>query len=103
MIHLCIRYVIDPRKLQDFEQYARRLPPLIHRCGGDLTGYYLPTRFAGPTNVALALIAFPSLAAYEKYRQALGNDADATDALARAEASGCILVEDRSILQRVPE
>ncbi len=64
MITLSIRYTIDPRKRSDFEQYARALCGIIPRCGGDLVGYWLPTKFAGPTNLALALIDFPSLAAY---------------------------------------
>jgi len=50
----------------------------------------------------LALIDFPSLAAYEQYREALMADNEALDNVARAEKSGCILNEDRSFLQRVP-
>ena len=101
MIVLCIRYVIDPHKYRDFEEYARHWPEPVRRCGGELIGYYLPTKLAGPTNVALALIGFPDLAAYERYRQALMADGDATANIARAEKSGCILVEERSFLQCV--
>ena len=68
MITLCIRYTLDISKLADFEDYARRFPEPIERCGGKLVGYYLPTKIAGPTNFALALIDFPTLAAYEIYR-----------------------------------
>ena len=32
MITLCIRYTIDPQKLKDFVQYARRWPESIRRC-----------------------------------------------------------------------
>ena len=71
MITLSIRYTIDARKRQDFEQYARALGPIIPRCGGKVVGYWLPTKFAGPTNAALALIDFESLAAYEQYRERL--------------------------------
>jgi hypothetical protein len=70
-------------------------------CGGDLVGYWLPTKFAGPTNLALALIDFPSLAAYEQYRERLAKDDDNIDSVRRAEESGCILVEDRAFLERV--
>jgi hypothetical protein len=49
------------------------------------------------------LIRFANLAAYEKYREALGKDPDAIANVAAAEASRCILVEDRSFLQKVPE
>lgn len=92
MITLCIRYTIDMHKLKNFEQYARKWPEPIRRCGGELVGYFLPTKIAGPTNFALALINFPSLAAYEKYRAALMRDAEAKANFDFAENSGCILV-----------
>jgi len=101
MITLSIRYTIDARKRDDFEQYARALGGIIPRCGGELVGYWLPTRFAGPTNAALALIDFPSLAAYEQYRERLAKDHDNIESVRRADESGCILVEDRAVLERV--
>lgn len=101
MITLSIRYQIDPNKLRDFEAYAKSLAEPIRRCGGDLVGYFLPTRFAGRTNEALALINFADLAAYQSYREALGNDPENASAIAQVESSGCILCEDRSFLQRV--
>jgi hypothetical protein len=101
MLTLCIRYTIEHNKLRDFEAYARALAEPIRRCGGELTGYFLPTRYAGRTTEALALIGFPDLAAYERYRDALGKDAGAAECLARVEASGCIVSEDRSFLQQV--
>ena len=100
MITLSIRYTIDARKRQDFERYARALGSIIPRCGGELVGYWLPTKFAGPTNQALALIDFPSLAAYERYREALAADPEHTTVAQRAAQSGVILVEDRSFMQR---
>ena len=103
MITLSIRYTIDARKRADFERYARALGGIIPRCGGDLVGYWLPTKFAGPTNLALALIDFPSLAAYEQYRERLAKDDDNIDSVRRAEESGCILVEDRAFLERVQQ
>jgi hypothetical protein len=102
MITLCIRYQIDHNKQRDFESYARSLPEPILRCGGDLIGYFLPTRFAGRTNEALALISFPDLSAYERYRAALLKDPAAVESIARVESAGCILSEDRGFLQRVP-
>ena len=101
MITLSIRYTIDARKRDDFERYARALGRIIPRCGGALVGYWLPTKFAGPTNQALALIDFESLAAYEQYRERLAKDNDNVDRVRRAEESGCILIEDRTILERV--
>ncbi len=101
MITICIRYTIDPRKHDDFERYARNWPEPIQRCGGQLLGYFLPTRMAGATNLAYALINFPSLADYEKYREALMDDAGAKENFAFADGSACILIEDRSVLQQI--
>jgi len=101
MITLSIRYTIDPRKRSDFERYARDLGVIVPRCGGTLVGYWLPTLFAGPTNVALALIDFPSLAAYEQYLERLAGDSDNVASVRRAQEAGCILIEDRSFLERV--
>ena len=103
MMTLCIQYQIDPHKLSDFEKYARRWPEPIRRCGGDLIGYFLPTKLAGRTNVALALIRFPDLGAYERYREALMKDPDAVANVRHADTSGCILVEDRFFSQQTPE
>jgi hypothetical protein len=100
MITVCIRYTIDTQKTNEFEQYARNWPKPIRRCGGELVGYFLPTKIAGPTNFALALINFPTLAAYEHYRDALMCDPDARANVEMADKSGCILLEDRSILRQ---
>ena len=103
MIVLCIQYHIDHHKLSEFEQYARTWPEPIRRCGGELIGYFLPTKLAGRTDMALALIRFRDLSAYEKYRDALMKDADAIANVQRADASGCIVVENRSFMRRIPE
>ena len=101
MITLCIRYTIDAGKRADFEAYGRSVAAPIERCGGKVVGYFAPTKFAGPTNIALSLIDFPSLAAYEQYRDRLAKDDDNIDSVQRADESGCILVEDRAVLERV--
>ena len=101
MLTLCIRYTLDAAKLADFEAYARGVAGPIERCGGKVVGYFTPTKFAGPTNVGLSLIDFPSLAAYERYREALAADPEHTQVAKRAAHSGVILVEDRSFVQRV--
>jgi hypothetical protein len=102
MLTLCIRYTLDLRKIPAFEAYVARLPGQIARAGGRLIGYWLPTKFAGPTNTALALIDFESLAAYEAYRARLAADPDATENVRTMEESGCVLLEDRSVLRRHP-
>jgi NIPSNAP len=101
MITLCIRYTLDANKLAAFEAYARDVAGPIDRCGGKVVGYFAPTKFAGPTNSALSLIDFASLAAYERYREALAADAEHVEVARRAAQAGVILVEDRSFVQRV--
>jgi hypothetical protein len=101
MITLCIRYTIDQNQYGNFEDYARAWPEPIKRCGGELLGYFLPTKLAGPTNTALALINFPNLDAYEKYRESLGKDPDAAANVTEIEKSGCVLNEERSFLRQV--
>jgi len=103
MITLYIKYTLDPTKLRDFEAYAKALSTPIERCGGVPAGYYLPTKFAGPVNSAVGLIEFPSLAAYEKYREKLAADKEATEITRRLEASGALLNEERSFISLVPE
>ena len=68
-----IRYQLDPFKRAEFEAYAKRWLKIIPRCGGNLLGYWMPHE--GTNNIAMALISFESLAAYEAYRgRYLGND-----------------------------
>ena len=97
MITCCIQYTLNPHRLDAFETYARRWPPIIERCGGTLVGYYLPKE--GANNYALALIDFRSLADYELYRQRLASDAEARRNIADARESACILVESRTFLR----
>src|SRR3989442_5058386 len=100
MITLCIRYTLDTSKLAEFEAYGRSVAAPIERCGGKVVGYYAPTKFAGPTNSALSLIDFPSLAAYEQYREALAADPEHVEVARRAGQAGGNLVDGPSLLQR---
>ena len=95
----CIRYVLDPFQLEAFEAYARRWLEIIPVCGGELIGYFMPHE--GTNNIALALIGFESLAAYEAYRSRLKAD-DAGGANFRiAQQERFILSEERTFLRRV--
>lgn len=95
----CIRYVIDPFQRAEFEAYARNWLTIIPACGGDLLGYFLPHE--GTNNVALALISFESLAAYEAYRARLRADAAGAANFAMAQAKRFILSEERTWLTPV--
>ena len=95
----CIRYVLDPGKLDAFEAYARSWLTIIPACGGRLLGYFMPHE--GTNNVALALIAFDSLAAYEAYRTRIKADAAGAANFRRAQEERFILSEERTFLRMV--
>ena len=94
-IHL--RYVIDPRKLADFEHYAALWMPLVRRFGGTHHGYFLPGE--GANNIALALFTFDSLAAYESYRERSLQDPDCQAAFRYAAETGCIVSYERGFFR----
>jgi len=99
IVTCCIRYVLDPYKREAFEAYARAWSAIIPACGGDLVGYFLPHE--GTDNIALALISFPSLAAYEQYRARLRADEKARANFAFAQSERFILSEERGFLRKV--
>jgi len=92
-----IRYEIDPFQLDAFRQYAQNWGRVIPRCGGHLIGYFLPEE--GTNNVAWGLIAFDSLAAYERYRARLKADADGRANFAEAQSKRLILREERNFVR----
>lgn len=98
-ITCCIRYVLDPFQRDAFEAYARRWLTIIPRCGGDLLGYFLPHE--GTNNIALAMIGFPSLAAYEDYRARLKADPEGAANFRFAQDHRFILSEERTFLRPV--
>jgi hypothetical protein len=95
----CIRYVLDPYKRDAFEEYARNWLTIIPACGGDLLGYFMPHE--GTDNIALALISFPSLAAYETYRARLKADPAGAENFRMAQAERFIVSEERTFLRPV--
>lgn len=95
----CIRYVIDPFQREAFEAYARNWLTIIPACGGDLLGYFMPHE--GTNDVALALISFESLAAYESYRTRLKADPAGAANFAAAQAARFIVREERTFLKAV--
>lgn len=95
----CIRYVIDPFQRDAFAAYARNWLTIIPACGGNLVGYWLPHE--GTNNIALALISFDSLAAYEAYRGRLKTDPAGAANFASAQRERFILSEERTFLTPV--
>ncbi|MDN3682899.1 NIPSNAP family protein [Vibrio tapetis subsp. quintayensis] len=99
MITCHVRYIIDPKKVEDFERYAQMWIPLVEKFGGTHQGYYLPAE--GANNVALALFSFESLAAYEQYRIDSNSDEECLAAFAFATNTDCILSYERSFFRPV--
>jgi len=95
----CIRYTLDPFQLDRFEEYARHWLTIIPACGGNLLGYFLPHE--GTNNVAIAMISFDSLAAYEVYRARLKADPAGRANFAMAQQERFILSEERTFLRQV--
>jgi len=99
MITCYVRYVIDPKKIKEFEEYAKMWIPLVAKFGGQHNGYFLPSE--GANNIALALFTFESLSAYEQYRRDSKNDPDCINAFAFAEKMDCIISYERSFFRPV--
>ena len=94
-----IRYQIDPFQKDGFRQYAETWGRIIPRCGGHLIGYFLPDE--GTNDIAWGLIAFDSLASYERYRARLKADPEARENLNFAQTKRLILREERTFLEIV--
>ena len=73
---------------------ARHLPPA-------LPAPRLRPPVQGASDVAYALFTFPSLAAYEEYRQGFGSDPDFLAADRIRQESGCVVRYERSFLRPV--
>jgi hypothetical protein len=99
MIACVIRYQIDPFQRDAFKQYAEHWGRIITRCGGHLVGYFLPHE--GTSDVAWGVIAFDSLATYEKYRERLRADPEGRENFQIAQTKRLILREERNFVEVV--
>ena len=99
MITCFIRYEIEPHGREAFETYARAWGDAIPRCGADLIGYFAPHE--GSATTAYGVYSIESLAAYEAYRQRLGEDPAARDNFAFSQREQFIRREDRLFLRLV--
>ncbi len=97
MITCVVEYVIDPRKIEAFEAFARRWIELVNRHGGTHHGYFLPSE--GASDKALALFSFPSFADYEQYRTLFGVDPDFVAVDRIRDESGCVLRYERTFMR----
>jgi NIPSNAP len=97
MITCCVRYEIDPYKVEAFEAFARRWIGLVNKHGGTHHGYFLPSE--GASDLALALFSFPSLAEYERYRDRFGVDPEFVEADRIRDESRCVRRYERTFLR----
>ena len=95
-----IRYQIDPFQREAFKKYAENWGHIIPRCGGHLVGYFLPHE--GTNDIGWGLIAFDSLASYERYKVRLKADPEALENFAFAQAKRFIVREERNFVEVVP-
>ena len=99
MITCTVRYELDPDRIDAFEAYARFWIAKVPELGGTHHGYHLPHE--GPNDIAYCHFSFPSLAAYESYREAMWKDADCLRAYEHAKRTKCIRRYDRSFTRPV--
>ena len=97
MVTCHVRYEIDPAHIGAFERFARRWMELVDAHGGTHHGYFLPSE--GASDIAYALFSFPSLAAYETYRERFGVDPEFIAADEIRERSGCVRRHERTFLR----
>jgi hypothetical protein len=101
MITCVVDYVIDPKKIDAFERFAKRWIDVVNRYGGQHHGYFLPSE--GASDRALALFSFPSLAEYEKYRTNFGRNEEFIAVDRIRDESGCVVRYDRTFMRPVFE
>lgn len=112
MITCLIRYTLNPKKLKDFELYAKVWMRLIEKYGGTHHGYFVPgeapssTHFsfpgvgeAGPDNVGIALFSFPTLDSYDDYRREVANDPECIAATKRYHETKCFTKYERTFMK----
>ena len=72
MVTCLLKYELKAGQEAAFEVYGRTWITLVNRFGGHHLGYFMPSE--GASDAAYALFTFPSLAAYETYRQQSAQD-----------------------------
>ena len=112
-----IRYVVDPDKMNEFEEYARAWISLIEKYGGVHHGYFLPGSNSddlpnpsfsfpdigksGPDNIAVALFSFSNLEKYEAYKREVSKDEECKAISSRFNKTKCFLSYERNFLKPI--
>ena len=97
MITCHVKYTIDPYKVHDFEDYAKKWIEVVEMMGGIHHGYFLPSE--GANNIAYCLFSFESLTRYEEYRLAMQNNARCIEIFTEANEKKFILHYERSFMR----
>lgn len=71
----------------------------VRSCDRELIGYFLP--WEGSNDTAWGLIGFDDMAAYERYRATLKNDAEGRANFERAQSQRFVIRESRTWLEDV--
>lgn len=114
MITCFIRYTIDPNQLDAFGHYARVWMRLIEKYGGTHYGYFAPAETPpsamfsfpgvgeeGPDNIAIALFSFPTIEAYDGYRQKVKDDPECQAVTCHYEETKCFTKYERTFVRAV--
>jgi len=99
MITCFLKYIIDPGKVPAFDHYWKLWIELVNEMGGLHHGYLLP--HDGANNVGSASSSFPTLAAYEIYRNEIPHSPKCLEALKYAIDTRCIISYERNFLKPV--
>ncbi|MDX1492155.1 MAG: NIPSNAP family protein [Pseudohongiellaceae bacterium] len=99
MVTCHLKYTVDPFKLKEFKHYAQLWIALIPKFGGTHHGVFLPHE--GESDIALVLFSFPSLAAYEEYREKSKTDKGCLEAMQYYNDTRCFLRFERSFFKPV--
>ena len=101
MVTCFLKYIIDPKKVDEFTHYGQLWIDLVNRMGGLHHGYLIPHE--GPSNVGYASFSFPSLADYEAYRDKIPSCPDCQAALDYSRETECVLSYERNFFKPVFE
>lgn len=112
-----IKYIVDPSRLKEFEEYAHAWIALIEKYGGSHHGYFLPGNSSddlpnptfsfpgigtdGPENIAVALFSFQNLETYEAYRKNVAEDEECKAITARFKETKCFSSYERNFLKPI--
>ncbi len=99
MVTCFLNYIIDPYRIPEFEDYAKKWIDLVNQTGGTHHGYLLPHE--GPNNVAYASFSFPSMADYEVYRKEFDTNPEFLKVMKDAFEKKFIISYERSFMRPV--